>query len=303
MKKSWLSIAVAVMSIAIYSCCNNSNAKTLQNTDNTSRQETTETALTSADEPQPDNSSKNTSKSSGSYTPAQRALLESYPDQIKDIKDNYVIMANGMQIMYDDGKKKDHMGRLDDSDVEDMFYFVYQLPDPVPEYQYDPGRGRSEALFKAMYGDTKEKVRKNLKTVDWFGTKVSFNSVNGAADSLKAVAKELAQHPNLKKYLKSSGTFNWRPVRGAKRMSAHSYATAFDIGVTGGGGADYWQWKIKSADESKKVPYANKIPLEIVKIFEKHGFIWGGAWYHYDTMHFEFRPDLLKYSKLVGGKK
>ena len=24
-----------------------------------------------------------------------------------------------------------------------------------------------------------------------------------------------------------------------------------------------------------------------------HGFIWGGKWYHYDTMHFEFRPELV----------
>ncbi|MEJ2663631.1 MAG: M15 family metallopeptidase, partial [Spirochaetia bacterium] len=27
--------------------------------------------------------------------------------------------------------------------------------------------------------------------------------------------------------------------------------------------------------------------------FEKYGFIWGGKWYHYDTMHFEYRPELL----------
>jgi peptidoglycan LD-endopeptidase CwlK len=28
-------------------------------------------------------------------------------------------------------------------------------------------------------------------------------------------------------------------------------------------------------------------------VFEKHGFIWGAKWYHYDTMHFEYRPELL----------
>jgi peptidoglycan LD-endopeptidase CwlK len=33
--------------------------------------------------------------------------------------------------------------------------------------------------------------------------------------------------------------------------------------------------------------------MEIVAIFEKHGFIWGGKWYHYDTMHFEYRPELM----------
>jgi hypothetical protein len=28
-------------------------------------------------------------------------------------------------------------------------------------------------------------------------------------------------------------------------------------------------------------------------VFEQHGFIWGGRWAHYDTMHFEYRPELL----------
>jgi len=33
--------------------------------------------------------------------------------------------------------------------------------------------------------------------------------------------------------------------------------------------------------------------LEIVDIFERHGFIWGGKWYHFDTLHFEYRPEIL----------
>jgi len=39
--------------------------------------------------------------------------------------------------------------------------------------------------------------------------------------------------------------------------------------------------------------HINEIPWEIVHIFEKHGFIWGGKWYHYDTMHFEYRPEMI----------
>jgi len=30
-----------------------------------------------------------------------------------------------------------------------------------------------------------------------------------------------------------------------------------------------------------------------VKVFKKHGFIWGGNWYHFDGMHFEYRPEFL----------
>jgi hypothetical protein len=39
--------------------------------------------------------------------------------------------------------------------------------------------------------------------------------------------------------------------------------------------------------------YRNEIPWEIVEIFERHGFVWGGKWYHYDTMHFEYRPEIV----------
>ena len=46
--------------------------------------------------------------------------------------------------------------------------------------------------------------------------------------------------------------------------------------------------------------YKNRFPRKLVDIFERHGFIWGGAWYHYDTMHFEFRPELLRYAAAVG---
>ena len=35
------------------------------------------------------------------------------------------------------------------------------------------------------------------------------------------------------------------------------------------------------------------MPQKIVDAFEAEGFVWGGRWYHYDTMHFEYRPELL----------
>jgi peptidoglycan LD-endopeptidase CwlK len=38
----------------------------------------------------------------------------------------------------------------------------------------------------------------------------------------------------------------------------------------------------------------NSYPQEIVELFEKHGFIWGGKWSHFDLMHFEYRPEVLK---------
>jgi peptide methionine sulfoxide reductase MsrA len=52
----------------------------------------------------------------------------------------------------------------------------------------------------------------------------------------------------------------------------------------------FWQ---AEPDADGRFSYKNEIPWEIVEIFEKHGFIWGGKWYHYDTMHFEYRPEII----------
>lgn len=45
--------------------------------------------------------------------------------------------------------------------------------------------------------------------------------------------------------------------------------------------------------------YRNRLPKAVVAAFERHGFIWGGKWYHYDTMHFEYRPDLIAIGRLA----
>lgn len=229
---------------------------------------------------------------------AAKALLAAYPDQIKGIAGNNVMMADGDELVFDDGRKKSFEEWLNDSDIEDMFAIRYTEPEPdggAPAYLSDAGRTRNDALFKKMYGSSTAEVRSRLTRVDWFGQQLPFSKVNGAADSLRAVASELARHPELKPYLKSSGTFNWRPVRGSNRMSAHSYGTAIDISIDK---SDYWLWRY-GPGELREIGYVNRIPRKIVNIFRKHGFIWGGAWYHFDTMHFEFRPELLIYTNLT----
>ena len=86
----------------------------------------------------------------------------------------------------------------------------------------------------------------------------------------------------------AAGTYNCRAIAKTNRMSMHAYAAAIDINTEE---TTYWQWVKPGPDGS--YTWSNKIPVEIIDIFEKHGFIWGGRWYHYDTMHFEYRPELL----------
>jgi hypothetical protein len=37
----------------------------------------------------------------------------------------------------------------------------------------------------------------------------------------------------------------------------------------------------------------------VIRIFESFGFIWGGKWRYYDTMHFEYRPEILVLSGIA----
>ena len=66
------------------------------------------------------------------------------------------------------------------------------------------------------------------------------------------------------------------------------FGTAIDVAA-----AHSQYWLRAKLGAGGHIAYKNEIPLEIVRIFEAHGFIWGGKWYHYDTMHFEYRPELI----------
>lgn len=217
-------------------------------------------------------------------------ILSVYSNLGLKYADNHIVFPDGSKIVYDDGREKSFVEKLDDCDIEDMFSMEYDTVSAKPKYLNDCGRGRCEQFYKKMYGDNANAVAANLVKVDWFGQKIPMTKVNGVADTLKVIAAELSGKPQLRKYFEQSSSFYWRQVRGAKRLSAHSYGIAIDINVAN---STYWLWQSKSKSETDSIPYANKIPLEIVRVFEKHGFIWGGRWYHYDTMHFEYRPELL----------
>ena len=224
-------------------------------------------------------------------------LLMAYPDFLVSANSNMLEWVDGTRILFDDGiEDKDFEILLNYPDLEDQLKMIYPKGKKyfIPERNYDPGRIRYEPFFLKMYGNSPEEVHRNLVPISWLPSTVNrtlmITSINGVNQKLQAVSDELDGMPHLHKYVDNpAGTFNWRRIDGTKRLSSHSFGIAIDVNLKY---SNYWSW-----DDPKKeqfyLGYVNRIPMEIVEIFEKHGFIWGGKWFHYDTMHFEYRPELL----------
>jgi hypothetical protein len=223
-------------------------------------------------------------------------LQRAYPDWIASVSSDYVVLKNGTRFAVSDHRTdKSFEELIEHPDIDDMFYAPYPAggEPKQPPKNFDPGRVRYGPLFVAMYGDCKKnEVNRKLKTIAWLpahnGGHVAITTVNGVDNALAAVSQELDALPaDITKFLApSGGTYNCRAVAGSSARSMHAYGAAIDLNVKY---SDYWRW---SKDLSSPV-WKNRIPVEIVRVFEKHGFIWGGTWYHFDTMHFEYRPELL----------
>lgn len=87
-------------------------------------------------------------------------LMKTYPHFVKGYENGYLLMSDGTKLLYDDGREKTFLQKLDDSDPEDMFAFKYDRKSWTPEYLQDAGRSRCEPLFKKMYGASEAEVRR-----------------------------------------------------------------------------------------------------------------------------------------------
>ncbi len=236
----------------------------------------------------------------------RQRLLAAYPGHLAAIEGNDLVWKDGSRTPLDDGESgKDFAAWLARPDIADMFAVPYPAGAPLepPAPQADPGRARNNAFFDRIYGDCRKgEVGGNLTSVTWLptrqGQRLAFSKVNGAARALQAVSDELDALPTTYDVflVPSAGTYNCRVIAGTDRVSAHGYAIAIDIALKR---AHYWRNAVRGG--ASQIDYRNEIPEEIVRIFEKHGFIWGGRWYHYDTMHFEYRPELLGLPGVAAG--
>lgn len=223
-------------------------------------------------------------------------MVAAYPDTLAGHDGKVLRWRDGTVLpVTDDAEHKAFAELLRHASIIDQFRIAYRrgpLARP-PTVDSDPGRFRNTAFFTKMYGNChKGEVSAQLATLAWlpksWGQTIQITSVNGVSDKLRAVSGEIDLLPKSIKRAAYpiAGTYNCRSIADTGQPSAHGYGIAIDLNTAF---SDYWYWR----PHAGAIAYRNRMPEEIVEIFEKHGFIWGGKWYHFDTMHFEYRPELL----------
>jgi hypothetical protein len=212
-------------------------------------------------------------------------------------------LPTGARLAWDDGRAKTFDEALAHPDLSDIFRDPYVRGAPegsrgAPEgsrgpsgavaSRGDPGRIRVDALLRATYGQTRAEVERRLVVVRFHGHDVRVHRRAAAAFEAagRRVDAAVRAEPAAEALVASlGGTFNWRDIAGGDRLSPHAFGIALDLDPRR---SRYWRW----GDAAK--PAA--VPGAIVDAFESEGFIWGGRWSHFDTMHFELRPELLDHA-------
>jgi hypothetical protein len=224
--------------------------------------------------------------------PTLDALVHAYPTALAGYDAHDLIWRDGTRMNFAAGDSSSFDAELRDGSILAQMQQTY-LPGmimPALATDEDPGRIRNRAFFDKMYGDCRKgEVAPHLVSIVWlphhWGRTLRVTDINGVAAALTAVSNELDAAPDdITRYLTNpGGTYNCRAVADAGQASMHGWGAAIDINVAH---SDYWHWHRSDAPP-------RPIPATIVETFARHGFIWGGKWSHYDTMHFEYRPELL----------
>lgn len=235
-------------------------------------------------------------------------LMMAYPEHIKDLQCTedgrvYIIMNSGKKILYDDKRRKSHEERLANPDIQDMMEQIYPLSpiSKIMDINFDPGRARIYGILTEVYGNSKSQVESKLKQVKVGYGYYQFNGENRAAEALKGSMNEamtlIQKKPSINSFVfPCSGTFNYRYIAGTSRLSPHAFGIAIDLVRDS---RDYWKWASKEQGQKRLESY----PKELVEVFEKNGFVWGGKWNHFDILHFEYRPEIILKSRYFGAKE
>jgi len=249
-----------------------------------------------------------------------RALASAYPDRVNAVEfheGDWSILVYGERFYFAGGRLLPSSLRGDLNQFAAMPFYVYQneLPPWVPPTPEESARIRewtrnrnttqikrsthfTDALWRSR---NRDEAWEHIKQIRFLGIPVQVHySILTQLSLVEEQILRTAKTKNaVKQWVNGLGSvegWQWRNIASSENRSYHAYGAAIDLIPKSSSGLEvYWLWTSAKNIEWWNVPYSRRYhpPDEVIKIFESFGFIWGGKWRYYDTIHFEYRPEIL----------
>lgn len=249
-----------------------------------------------------------------------RALAEAYPHQIEQVEfrnNDWAVLLRGTWYFFAEGRMLPQILLSNASIYSPQPFYNYQaeLPPwraPTPEEaerfrtmsnnrSQNPPR-RSPHFFDSLWraGSHSESYDR-VKTMRFLGRSVTVHfmimeNLSLVEEAILEAAKTDSQVQTWINNINTLEGWSWRNIADTQSRSFHSYGLAIDIIPRSYGGREtYWLWSSRHRPDWWNISYNERFhpPAAVIKAFEKYGFIWGGKWAYFDTMHFEYRPEIL----------
>ena len=161
---------------------------------------------------------------------------------------------------------------------------------------------RSQHFYEALWRiRNRDEAWERMKQIYFLGYRVSahYSILKELSLVEERIQTEARTSSRVRQWVDSLDTvscWTWRNIAESESRSFHAYGVAIDILPKNTRGLEtYWLWTAQHTPEWWAVPYSRRYhpPEEVIRAFESFGFIWGGKWMVYDTMHFEYRPEIF----------
>ena len=244
--------------------------------------------------------------------PRVRAFVDAYGPLIDSVTygDDDVVFALGSRpIHFQDGRMLGE-GRLDLVRDCDPIFYDYSL-DPLtepPPLSTEGSPVYCTDVLESLWGRTEAQIRLHGRSTTFLDHRMFLNdfvidalaTVEG--DILEAAADDVSVATWIDE-LSITYSFIDRGIAGSSPRSHHSWGMALDLVPNSYGGRHvYWRWsRVLVGEGWHRIPLERRWspPVAVIEIFERHGFVWGGKWSHFDDVHFEYRPEILLYNRLI----
>lgn len=255
-----------------------------------------------------------------------KALGAAYPDRIERVEfrdRDWAVLVQGRWFYYAQGRllPEELRNQAEAYDPLPFYHYPAELPpweEPDAEAaerfqaysrrrQANPPR-RSHHFYDALWqAGSQEEAYRRVKSMRFLNRSVlvHYSIMEELALVEARLVEEAKTDAQIREWIGNINTaaaWNWRNVAQTASRSFHAYGTALDLlPAQPRTYHTYWLWTMERRPQWWTVPYAERLhpPSGVIKAFEAYGFIWGGKWLFFDTMHFEYRPEILLLNNLL----